>query len=43
MIRWAWCEADTGEMRIAYGIFVGKCEGRGRLRRPVYKWAHNIK
>jgi hypothetical protein len=33
----------NGERRSAYGIFVGKPEGKGPLGRPKRRWVDNIK
>jgi hypothetical protein len=32
-----------GEKRNAYRLLVGKPEGRRPLRRPRYRWLHNIR
>jgi hypothetical protein len=33
----------NGEKRNAYGIFMGKPEGKSPLRRQRHKWSHNTK
>jgi hypothetical protein len=42
-LRWAGHVARMGEGRGAYGILVGKLEGRRPLRRPRHRWEDNIK
>jgi hypothetical protein len=40
---WAGLVARTGEMRNAYGLLVGKPEGKRPLGRPRRSWVDNIK
>jgi hypothetical protein len=42
-MRWARHVARMGEKRNAYGIFVGKLDGKILLRRPRRRWVDNIK
>jgi hypothetical protein len=42
-MRWAGHVARTGEKRNAYGILVGKPEGKRPLGRPRRRWVNNIK
>jgi hypothetical protein len=42
-MRWAGHVARMGEKRNAYGILVGKPEGRRALGRPRSRWVDNIK
>ena len=41
--RWAGIVARMGERRTAYGVLVGKPEGKRPLERPRPKWEGNIK
>jgi hypothetical protein len=42
-MRWAGHVARMGEKRNAYGILVGKPEGKRPLGRPIRRWVDNIK
>jgi hypothetical protein len=42
-MRWAWHVACMGKKRGAYGILVGRPEGRPPLGRPRRIWEDNIK
>jgi hypothetical protein len=42
-MRWAGHVARMGEERGAYGIFVGRPEGRRPLGKPRCRWEDNIK
>jgi hypothetical protein len=42
-MRWAGHVRRMGEKRNAYGILVGKPEGKRRLGRPRRSWVYNIK
>jgi hypothetical protein len=42
-MRWAGQVARKGEKRNAYGILVGKSEGKRPLERPRRIWVDNIK
>jgi hypothetical protein len=42
-VRWAGHVARMGEKRNAYGIVVGKPEGKRPLGRQRYRWVANIK
>jgi hypothetical protein len=42
-MRWAGHVARMGEKRNAYGILVGKPEGKIPLGRPRRRWVDNIK
>jgi hypothetical protein len=42
-MRWAMHVARMEETRNAYGILVGKLEGKRPLGRPRRRWVHNIK
>jgi len=42
-MRWAGNIARMGEMRIAYGILVGKPEGKRTFGRPRLRWKDNIR
>jgi hypothetical protein len=42
-MRWAGHVAHMGEKRGAYGILVGRPEGRRPLGRPRHRWENNIK
>jgi hypothetical protein len=42
-IRWAAYVARIGEWRAAYGVFMGKPEGKRPLGRPKHRWENNIK
>jgi hypothetical protein len=42
-MRWAGHVARIGEKRNAYGILVGKPEGKRPLGRLRYRWVNNIK
>jgi hypothetical protein len=42
-MRWSWHAARMEEKRNAYGILVGKPEGKGPLGRPRRRWVDNIK
>jgi hypothetical protein len=42
-MRWAGHVARVGEKMNAYGIFVGKLEGKKPLGRPRRRWVDNIK
>jgi hypothetical protein len=42
-IRWAGHVTRIGEKRNAYGILVGKPEGRRQLGGPKHRWVNNIK
>jgi hypothetical protein len=42
-MRWAGLVARVGEERCAYGVLVGRPEGRRPLRRPRHGWEDNIK
>ena len=42
-MRWAGYVARIGEWRAAYGVCVGKPEGKRSLGRPKYRWENNIK
>jgi hypothetical protein len=42
-MRWAGHVARRGETRNAYGILVGKPEGKTTLGRPRRRWVDNIK
>jgi hypothetical protein len=42
-MRWEGHVACTGEMRNAYGILVGKSEGKRPLGRPRHSWVDNVK
>jgi hypothetical protein len=42
-MRWAEHVARMGERRGAYGVLVGKPEGRRPLGRPKRRWEDNIK
>jgi hypothetical protein len=42
-MRWAGDVARMGEKRNAYGIFVGRVEGKRSLGRPGRRWVNNIK
>jgi len=37
-MRWAGHIACMEDMRNAYNILVGKCEGKRPLRRPMCRW-----
>jgi hypothetical protein len=37
-MRWAWYVTHMGQMRNAYGILVGKPEGKRPLGRPRRRW-----
>jgi len=37
------CVARMGDMRNAYGILVGKPEGKRPLGRPMRRWEDNIR
>jgi hypothetical protein len=41
-IMWAGHVAHVGDEITAYGVFVGKCEGKGSLGSPR-SWEDNIK
>jgi hypothetical protein len=41
-IRWAGHVAQMGEKRSAYGLLVGKPEGRRPVGRPRHRWLDNI-
>jgi hypothetical protein len=43
MMRWEGCVARIGERRNAYGILVGKPEGKIPLERPRRRCVDNIK
>jgi hypothetical protein len=32
-----------GEMRNAYKILIGNCDGKRPLRRPMHRWEDNIR
>jgi hypothetical protein len=42
-MRWAGHVTRMGENRNAYGILVGKQEGKRPLGRPKHRWVDNIK
>jgi hypothetical protein len=42
-MRWAGHVARMGEKRNAYGLLVGKPEGRRPLGRPRRRWVYNIR
>jgi hypothetical protein len=42
-MRWTGHVACIGEMSYAYGILVGKPEGKRTLRKPRHRWESNIK
>jgi hypothetical protein len=42
-MRWPGHVARIGKKRIAYGILVGKPEGKRPVGRPRRKWVDNIK
>jgi hypothetical protein len=42
-MRWAGHVEQMGEKRNAYGILVGKTEGKKPLGRPRRRWVDNIK
>jgi hypothetical protein len=42
-MRWAGHVARMGEKRNAYGLLVGKPEGKRPLGRPRRKWVNNIR
>jgi hypothetical protein len=42
-VRWAGHIALVGEKRNAYGLLVGKPEGKRPLGRPRCRWVDNIK
>jgi hypothetical protein len=42
-MRWAGHVARMGLCRTAYGLLVGKTEGKGPLRRPRHRFVDNIK
>jgi hypothetical protein len=42
-MRWAGNVARIGKKRNAYGILVGKPEGKRPLGRPRHRWVDNIK
>ena len=42
-MRWAWHVARMGERRGAYGVLVGKPQGKGPLGGPRRRWEDNIK
>jgi hypothetical protein len=42
-MRWVEHVAQMGEKRNAYGILVGKPEGKRPLGRPRHRWVDNIK
>jgi hypothetical protein len=42
-MRWAGHVAPIGEKRNAYGILVGKLEGKRPLERARRRWMDNIK
>jgi hypothetical protein len=42
-MRWAGHVARIGDKRNAYGILVGKPEGKSPLGRPRRRWADKIK
>jgi hypothetical protein len=41
-IRWAGHVARMGENRNAYGLLVGKPEGKRPLGRPIRRWVDNV-
>ena len=41
--RWAGHVAHMGEKKGAYGVLVGKPEGKRPISRPRHRWADNIK
>jgi len=42
-MRWAGHVARMGESRGAYGVLVGKPEGKKPLARPRHRWKDNLK
>ena len=42
-MRWVGNVARMGERRGAYGVLVGRPEGKRTLERPRYSWKDNIK
>jgi hypothetical protein len=42
-MRWAGHVARMGERRNAYGLLVGKPEGKRPLGRPRHRWVDNIR
>jgi hypothetical protein len=42
-MKWAGHVARMGEKRNAYGIVVGKPEGKIPLGRPRHRWVDNVK
>ena len=42
-MRWAGHVARVGEERVAYGVLVGKPEGKRPLGRPRRRWVDNIR
>jgi hypothetical protein len=42
-MRWVGYVARSGEKRNAYGLLVGKPEGKRPLGRPRHKWVDNIR
>jgi hypothetical protein len=42
-MKWAEHVARIGEKRNAYGILVGKRDGKRPVRRPRRRWVDNIK
>ena len=42
-MRWAGLVACMGNRRGAYGVLVGRREGKRPLARPGRRWEHNIK
>jgi hypothetical protein len=42
-MRWAVHVARMGEKRNAYGLLLGKLEGKRPLGRPIRGWVDNVK
>jgi hypothetical protein len=42
-MKWAWHVARIGEKRNAYGLLLGKPEGKRPVGRPRRRWLDNIK
>jgi hypothetical protein len=42
-MRWAGNKTRLGERRVAYGVLMGRPEGKRPLGRPRCRWDDNIK
>jgi hypothetical protein len=42
-MRWTEHVSDTGEKMNAYGLLVGKPEGKKSVGRPIRRWKDDIK